>query len=75
PKYMAHFVKANLRQNGVTYASQKISYNLVKELLQEIDNNISNGVKSVYHEKNIPIDTPLDMLTIAELIRVYDMLI
>jgi len=30
PKYMAHFVKANLRQNGVTRASQKIAYNLVR---------------------------------------------
>ncbi|MDF2865427.1 MAG: Amylo-alpha,6-glucosidase [Clostridia bacterium] len=75
PKYMAHFVKANLRQNGVTYASQKISYNLVKELLLEISKHSINTVKSVYHEKGISIDSnSIDLLTTAEMIRLYDML-
>ncbi|MEG1705497.1 MAG: amylo-alpha-1,6-glucosidase, partial [Clostridia bacterium] len=75
PKYMAHFVKANLRQNGVTYASQKISYNLVKELLLEIGKHSINTVKSVYHEKGINVDSnSIDLLTTAEMIRLYDML-
>ena len=75
PKYMAHFVKANLRQNGVTYASQKISYNLVKELLLEIGKHSIDTVKSIYHEKGINIDSnSIDLLTTAEMIRLYDML-
>lgn len=75
PKYMSHFVKANLRQNGVTYASQKISYNLVKELLLEIGKHSINTVKSVYHEKGIYVDSnSIDLLTTAEMIRLYDML-
>jgi len=75
PRYMAHFVKANLRQNGVTYASQKISYNLVKELLLEIGKHSLNTVKSIYHEKGINIDSnSIDLLTTAEMIRLYDML-
>jgi hypothetical protein len=75
PKYMAHFVKANLRQNGVTYASQKISYNLVKELLNEIDKECLNSTKSIYNEKGIDIDfSTIDILTISEMIRLYDML-
>ncbi|MDD2376950.1 MAG: glycogen debranching enzyme N-terminal domain-containing protein [Clostridia bacterium] len=75
PRYMSHFVKANLRQNGVTYASQKISYNLVKELLLEIGKHSINTVKSIYHEKGINIDSnSIDLLTTAEMIRLYDML-
>jgi len=75
PKYMSHFVKANLRQNGVTFASQKISYNLVKELLLEIGKHSVNTVKSVYQEKGIPVDSnSIDLLTTAEMIRLYDML-
>ncbi len=75
PKFMAHFVRANLRQNGVTYASQKISYNLVKELLLEIGKHSLNTVKSIYHEKGISIDSnSIDLLTTAEMIRLYDML-
>ncbi len=75
PKYMAHFVKANLRQNGVTRASQKIAYNLVKELMQEIDKYVNGGIKRVYHEKGINIDKEgYDLLTNAEMIRLYDML-
>lgn len=75
PKYMAHFVKANLRQNGVTRASQKIAYNLVKELIQDISKFVNGGVKRVYQESGINIDTEsYDLLTNAEIIRLYDML-
>lgn len=75
PKYMAHFVKANLRQNGVTRASQKIAFNMVKELMQDIGKYINGGVKKVYHEKGILIDSlGYDLLTNAEIIRLYDML-
>lgn len=75
PKYMAHFVKANLRQNGVTHASQKIAYNLVKELIQDISKHINGGIKKVYHESGETIDTEsYDLITNAEIIRLYDML-
>lgn len=75
PKYMAHFVKANLRQNGVTRASQKIAYNMVKELMLDINKYINGGIKKVYHEKGINIDSQgYDLLTNAEIIRLYDML-
>lgn len=75
PKYMAHFVKANLRQNGVTRASQKIAYNLVKELIQDISKFINGGVKMIYQENGILIDeSGYDLLTNAEVIRLYDML-
>lgn len=75
PKYMAHFVKANLRQNGLTRASQKIAYNLVKELIQDISKFVNCGVKRVYQENGINIDTEsYDLLTNAEIIRLYDML-
>ena len=75
PKYMAHFVKANLRQNGNSAISKKIVYNLVKELLQEIDKQVLNSCKCVYHEKGFSVDkNTLDLLTTAELIRLYDML-
>ena len=75
PRYMAHFVKANLRQNGVTRASQKIAYNLVRELLQDISKYENGGIKKVYHEKGIKVDNVgYDLLTNAEVIRLYEML-
>lgn len=75
PKYMAHFVKANLRQNGVTRASQKIAFNLVKELIQDISKFVNGGVKKVYHESGADItEESYDLLTNAEIIRLYDML-
>lgn len=75
PKYMAHFVKANLRQSGITRASQKIAYNLVKELLSDLNKYVNCGIKKVYSEKGYQIDTmPYDLLTNAEIIRLYDML-
>ena len=75
PKYMSYFVKANLRQNGFTRASQKIAYNLVKDLYQEMDKYVNGGIKKVYNEKGINIDSvSYDLLTNAEIIRLYDML-
>lgn len=75
PKYMAHFVKANLRQNGVTRASQKVAFNMVKELMQDIGKHVNGGVKKIYHEKGMHIDSlGYDLLTNAEIIRLYDML-
>lgn len=75
PKYMAHFVKANLRQNGVTRASQKISYNLVKELLLDINKTLNGGVKKVYHDKGKKVENnTYDIYTNSEMIRLYDML-
>lgn len=75
PKYMAHFVKANLRQNGVTRASQKVAFNMVKELIQDIGKYVNGGVKKIYHEKGVKIDSlGYDLLTNAEMIRLYDML-
>ena len=51
PHLMVHFLKANLRQMGVTRASQKLAYNLVKEVLGEIGKNTVGTVKYRYSEK------------------------
>lgn len=76
PKYMAHFLKANFRQNGVTRATQKLAYNLVKELLQDVSKNENGGIKKVYNDKKRKyIDLGYDILTNAEMVRVYNMLI
>lgn len=76
PKYMAHFVKANLRQNGVTRASRKIAFNLVKDLFLDINKYLNCGIKKVYSEKGYQIDTlTYDLLTNSEIIRLYDMLL
>jgi len=45
PHLMVHFLKANLRQMGVTRASQKLAYNLVKETLGEIGKNTVGTVR------------------------------
>ena len=76
PEYMAHFVKANLRQNGVTMASQKIAFNLVKELILDIGKYVNGGIKKMYNEKGILVDfnSSFDLYTNAEIIRLYDML-
>lgn len=74
PEYMAYFVKANLMQNGITDVSKKISYNLVKELIQEISKKINCGVNKVYDLK-ADIDTmPADLLANTEICRLYQML-
>ncbi len=76
PKYMAHFLKANFRQNGVTRASQKLAYNLVKELLQDVSKYENGGVKKIYNDNGINVDSiGYDVLTNAEMIRVYNMLV
>lgn len=74
PKYMAHFIKANLRLTGITRASQKISFNLVKELLQDVSKYINGGTKKVYSEQGIAVDAMgYDLLTNAEMVRLYHM--
>ena len=76
PKYMAHFLKANFRQNGVTRASQKLAYNLVKELLQDVSRYENGGVKKIYNDRGVNVDCiGYDVLTNAEMIRVYNMLV
>lgn len=74
PKYMAHFIKANLRLTGITRASQKIAYNLVKELLQDVGKYVNGGTKKVYSEKGVSIDgMSYGILTNAEMVRLYHM--
>ncbi|MBR5227371.1 MAG: glycogen debranching enzyme N-terminal domain-containing protein [Clostridia bacterium] len=75
PHLMVHFLKSNLRQMGVTRATQKMGYNLVKDLLAEINKNVLGTVKYKYYEKNKKAyGYPINALTNAELIRMYDML-
>lgn len=74
PKYMTYFIKANLRLTGITRASQKIAYNLVKELLQDVGKYVNGGTKKVYSEKGVSIDgMSYDILTNAEMVRLYHM--
>lgn len=74
PKYMAHFIEANLNQNGSSYSSKKIAYNLVKDLLLDIGKYVQNTVKYVYSEKGFDIDYKiLDLYTTSEMIRLYSM--
>ena len=76
PKYMAHFLKANFRQNGFTRASQKLAYNLVKELLLDVSKYENCGIKKIYNDKVKNFESPqYDILTNAEVIRLYKMLI
>lgn len=73
---MVHFLKANLRQMGVTRATQKLAYNLVKDVLAQIDKYTLDTVRYRYFEKTKkPCDIPVSSVTNAELIRLYDMLI
>ena len=74
PKYMAHFISANLSQNGNSYASKKIAYNLIKDLLLDMDKYVKDNVKYVYSEKGVDIDyMTLDYYTTCEMIRLYSM--
>ena len=76
PHLMASFVNANLRQNGVTRATQKIAFNLVKELLQEINKETVGSIKYKYEEKTKKAyGMPVNSLTNSEIIRLYNMLI
>lgn len=75
PHLMSTFVNSNLRQNGVTRATQKIAYNLVKELLQEINKASVGTVKYKYDEKTKrAYGMPINALTNAKLITLYNML-
>ena len=75
PHLMVHFLKANLRQMGVTRASQKLAYNLVKEVLGEIGKNTVGTVKYRYNEKlKKAFGYEVSGVTNAELIRAFDML-
>lgn len=74
PKYMSHFIKANLRLTGVTRASQKIAFNLVKEILQDVGKYVNGGTKKIYSDRGIAIDgMSYDLLTNAEMVRLYHM--
>ncbi len=75
PHLMVHFLKANLRQMGVTRASQKLAYNLVKETLSEIGKNTVGTVRYRYDEKTKKAyGYEVSAITNAELIRAFDML-
>jgi len=75
PHLMVHFLKANLRQMGVTRASQKLAYNLVKEVLGEIGKNTVGTVRYRYSEKlKKAYGYEVSAITNAELIRAFDML-
>ena len=48
----------------------------IKDLFLDINKYLNCGVKKVYSEKGYQIDTlPYDLLTNAEIIRLYDMLL
>ncbi len=75
PHLTTLFVNSNLRQNGVTRATQKITYNLVKELLSEIGKQTIGTIKYKYSENTkTAYGVPINALTNAELIRLYNML-
>jgi len=75
PHLMVHFLKANLRQMGVTRATQKLGYNLVKDLLAKINKEVIGTVKYKYYEKDKKAyGYPVSAITNAELIRMFDML-
>lgn len=73
PHLMVHFLKANLRQMGVTRASQKLAYNLVKDLLGQIGKNTVETVSYRYSEKTKK-GYGISAITNAEIIRAFDML-
>lgn len=75
PHLTVHFLKANLRQMGVTRATQKLGYNLVKDIFAEINKEVVGTVRYRYYEKNKKAyGFPINALTNAELIRMFDML-
>ena len=75
PHLLAHFLKANLRQMGVTRASQKLAYNLIKDVFAEIGKKTVGTVKYKYNEKTRkPIGNTISAMTNAEIIRAFDML-
>lgn len=75
PHLMVHFLKANLRQMGVTRASQKLAYNLVKDVFLKIGKDTASSVKYKYNEKTKKAyGSTVNAVTNAELIRAFDML-
>lgn len=75
PHLMAHFLKANLRQMGVTRATQKLAYNLIKDMLSNIGRESVSTVKYKYNEKNKKAyGYAINALTNAEVIRAFEML-
>lgn len=75
PHLMVHFLKANLRQMGVTRATQKLGYNLVKDIFAQIDKEVVGTVRYRYFEKTKKAyGFPINALTNAEVIRMFDML-
>lgn len=75
PHLMVHFLKANLRQMGVTRASQKLAYNLVKEVLGEIGKKTVGTVAYRYNEKTKKAyGNSISAITNAEMIRAFEML-
>ena len=75
PHLMVHFLKANLRQMGVTRATQKLGYNLVKDIFAQINKEVVGTVRYRYSEKTKKsYGFPINALTNAEVIRMFDML-
>lgn len=75
PHLMVHFLKANLRQMGVTRATQKLGYNLVRDIFAMINKDTIGTVKYRYYEKTKKAyGAPIDALTNAEVIRMFYML-
>lgn len=75
PHLLVHFLKANLRQMGVTRASQKLAYNLVKDVFLDIGKATVGTAKYRYNEKTKKaIGNTISSITNAELIRAFDML-
>ena len=70
---MVHFLKANLRQMGVTRASQKLAYNLIKELFAQIGKDTVQTINYRYNEKTKK-GYGISAITNAEIIRAFDML-
>ena len=75
PHLMVHFLKANLRQMGVTRASQKLAYNMIKEVFGMIGKKVAGTVSYKYDEKTLkPYGTLINSMTNAEIIRAFELL-
>ena len=75
PAYMGHFIKANLRQNGVTRASQKISANMVKELAVQVNRSCIAALPHKFDEETLQdYGCVMHGESIAEMLRIFDMI-
>lgn len=75
PSYMGHFIKANLRQNGITRASQKITYNMVKELIAQVNRSCIAALPHKFDEETVQdFGCVMHGESIAEMLRIFDML-